>query len=100
MLVNTVYVNSVPPAKNTTIVLIFSLEDGTIVYTGTGNNFTDFINGNLPMNLNQNYGLMQSININTIIITFSQTLDESGKRPIYLIAVKFSTGLCSIQMKG
>ena len=102
MLANTVYVNSTRPSKNTTIILVFSLPDGTSVYTGTGNNFNNFTNGNLPMSLNQNYGLMQAnlLKNTPSSLILAPTLDKSGLRPIYLTAINSSTGLCCIQMKG
>ena len=102
MLENTVYINSVPNAKNTTIVLVFSLDDGTVVYTGTDNNFNNFKNGNLSRNLNQTYATMQASQLESIpsSLILAPTLDKSGKRAVFLTAVKVSTGTCCIQVKG
>ena len=101
MLENTVYMNSAPNAKNTTIVLVYSLPDGTVVYTGTGNNFNSFKNGNLPRNLNQTYATMQASQLESTpsSLILAPTLAK-GNRAIFLTAVKVITGTCCIQVKG
>ena len=102
MLENTVYMNSVPNAKDTAIVLVYSLNDGTVVYTGTSNNFNNFKNGNLPRNLNQTYATMQASQLETIpsSVILAPTLNNDKRKAVFLTAVRVKKGTCCIQVKG